>query len=159
MTTPVDELKVRARLRLNAARRAEQGTAMRLKDCLSAVSREVGFMHWEHAQKVLGARASAGDDAGTFWHAPRCSVLLNQWYARYDEAKAAQGSEAGAVLLPYRRQFIVANDDFVRELGLDPGDPEWATTRRDLVASYASQAWVALVMRRIKAPRESFHAQ
>lgn len=119
MSALLTELKVRARLRLNARRDADPG--LRLRDCLGLVAREVGFANWEQARKVLGGEAAPGDDMGTFWHAPRCSGLLNPWFSKLAEARAAlaaatddgpPGGTAGlAVLLPYRRQFVLAGED------------------------------------------------
>ncbi|MCW5634384.1 MAG: hypothetical protein KIT17_13710 [Rubrivivax sp.] len=172
MTDPLAELKVRARLRLNARRGAEPD--LRLRDCLNDVARDVGFMHWEHARQALGAidgpeggsgpDGPAGTDMGTFWHAPRCNSLLNPWFASLAEARAALAAApaeakepaACAVLLPYRRQFVLAGEHYLRELGLDPHDPAWAEARHDLVRARGSAAWQALVMQRLKAPRETF---
>src|SRR5438552_124136 len=88
------ELKTRARLRLNAADDDE----VRLRDCLNLVAREVGFAHWEHARTVLGGLAATGEDMGTFWHAPRTGILLNEWFAHREEAQAALRRSPGGFL-------------------------------------------------------------
>lgn len=158
MTRLLQELKTRARLRLNASRHedapgpAEAGD-VRLRDCLQAVSREAGFQHWEQARRVLGGHARAGDDQGGFWYAPACAALLNVWFAGYAEALAAQPTHRSAVLLPYRRQFVLAGADFVRALGMDPDNPAWAETSRDLVASAGTPAWEQLAWGRLQATR------
>lgn len=164
MSALLTELKVRARLRLNARRDADPG--LRLRDCLGLVAREVGFANWEQARKVLGGEAAPGDDMGTFWHAPRCSGLLNPWFSKLAEARAAlaaatddgpPGGTAGlAVLLPYRRQFVLAGEDFLRELGLDPHDGAWASAQHDLTQAYGGGAWQALALARLKAPPTTF---
>ncbi|MEO8022320.1 hypothetical protein [Polaromonas sp.] len=157
MTALLDELKTRARLRLNAARREEAGAAdVRLRHCLNQVAREVGFVHWEHARAVLGGAAVREDDMGTFWHAPRTGILLNLWLAKYEEAQAALEADPRAFLLPYRRQFMVVQADFIQELGVDASHPAWAETAHDLVAAYGGSAWLALAGQRLKAPRDSF---
>lgn len=158
MTQAVEELKVRARLRLNAVRRAREAGDLRLRDCLHGAARAVGFLHWEHARRVLGGLAAAGDDMGTFWHAPRCSVLLNHWYADAARAREAH-ARTGGFLLPYRRQFVAVQDDFIRELGLDPADEAWSALRRDIVSGYGSPAWAALCMRRLRASAATFDAR
>lgn len=151
------ELKTRARLRLNAARRGEgagdESREPKLRDCLNAVSRDAGFAHWEHARTVLGGDAATGADIGAFWYAPGCAALLNQWFADYDAASAVHARERGAFLLPYRRQFVVVKAEFIRELGLDPGDASWEAVGRDLARAYASPAWVALASQRLRAMR------
>lgn len=155
MTALLTELKTRARLRLNAARR--QATSdLRLGDCLHQVARDVGFADWEHGRRVLGGEAARGDDMGSFWHAPGCNVLLNHWFASYADARAALAVHGGAFLLPYRRQFVVVREPFIHELGLDPGDPAWTEARRDLVQAYGSAAWLALAARRLRARPATF---
>ena len=154
MTALLIELKTRARLQLNAARASQPD--LRLHDCLNQVARNVGFSHWEHGRRVLGGLAVPGDDMGSFWHAPRCNGLLSEWFANLSQARAALGEDPGAVLLPYRRQFIVASGDFIRELGLNPADAAWHDVQCDLVRSYGTGPWIALAMKRLKAPRETF---
>lgn len=154
MTALVTELKTRARLLLNASRDAQP--ALRLRHCLHQVARDVGFLHWEQALKVLGGQAVPGDDMGTFWHAPACDTLLNTWFANYGEARLALEKKAGGVLLPYRRQFVLAGDEYLREVGIDHRDDAWAGVQRDLVRAYGTGRWHALAMQRLKAPRASF---
>jgi len=156
MTAMLTELKTRARLRLNGARREGSAGELRLRDCLNLAACEVGFVHWEHARQVLGAEAGPGEDMGTFWHAPRTGILLNLWFARYEEAQAALQADTGAFLLPYRRQFFLVQDHFVRELGVDPGAAVWDVIGRDLARGYGSAAWETLALQRLKAPRSSF---
>ena len=156
MTALLTELKTRARLQRNAARREQP--QLRLCDCLHQAARDVGFAHWDHGRRVLGGHAVPGDDLGTFWHAPRCNSLLNAWFANYAQARATLDAERGTFLLPYRRQFVVVNDVFLHELGLDPTHAAWADAQRDLVHAYGNAAWLALGLRRLKAPRSTFAA-
>jgi hypothetical protein len=152
----VTELKTRARLLRNATRQAQP--PWRLRDCLHQVARDAGFAHWDHALKVLGGQSVPGDDMGTFWHAPACDALLNSWFASYGEARIALQNDGGGVLLPYRRQFVLAGDDYIRELGLDPRDAAWPAVQRDVVRAYGTGPWRTLALQRLKAPRASFAA-
>lgn len=154
MTALLVELKTRARLRLNAAR--QQQPDLRLRDCLNEVARAVGFVHWEQARRVLGGEARPGDDMGRFWHAPACNSLLNVWFANHDDARSALATKPGAVLLPYRRQFVLADGPFIRELGLDPRDTAWAAAGHDLVRAYGTDPWLRLAFQRLKAPQSTF---
>jgi len=150
MTTPVEELKIRARLALKAQR--TERPALRLGDCLNEVSRAVGFAHWEQARRVLGGQARVGEDMGSFWHAPDCQHTLNTWFADYASARdrLAQAGEGGdAVLLPYRRQFVLAQPGYIAALGLAPDDAMWTALGRDLVAGYGTPAWQGLAMARL----------
>lgn len=156
MTMMLTELKTRARLLRNVAKRQGGEDELRLKDCLNQTSRDVGFAHWDHARRVLGGEAVPGEDMGSFWHAPRSGILLNLWFARYDEARAALRDDPAAYLLPYRRQFFLVQSYFILELGLDPEDAAWREAGHDLVQAYGSAAWRALAVRRLQAPRNSF---
>jgi len=154
VTATLTELKTRARLLLNASR-SEQPD-LRLRHCLNRVAQDVGFAHWEHGRRVLGGMAAAGEDMGTFWHAPRCDSLLSNWFAVHSDARIALGAGRRSVLLPYRRQFVVVQGDFIRELGLDPDHPAWAQAQRDLVAAYGRLPWLVLSMLRVKAAGSTF---
>lgn len=145
------ELKVRARLRLNAARRAGTPGDHKLRHFLNEVAQQAGFAHWEHARHVLAGEAAPGEDMGTFWHAPGCDALLNQWFADAGAARAAL--RPGRYLLPFRRQYVVVEAPYLRELGLDPADPAWLVLQGDLVAGYGTSAWHTLARRRMLALR------
>ena len=155
MNRLIDELKTRARLRRNAAQRtahiAAAAAAPSLRDCLNAVARDVGFSHWEHARCVLGGAVRPGEDHGAFWYAPRCASLLSPWFASYPLALAARRQGTPGVVLPYRRQVVLADHDFLLEIGLDPHSPLWPETRFDLVGSTGSNAWQALAWQRLMA--------
>lgn len=156
MSRLLQELKTRARLRLNAHRRgtaadAEVADDLRLRDCLHAVAREAGFAHWEHARHVLGGQARVGEDQGSFWYAPGCATLLTPWFARHDEARQALQQGSAGVLLPYRRQYVLAGPDFLTELGLDADSSLWADAGFDLVLSAGSRPWEALAWQRLRA--------
>ena len=165
----ITELKTRARLGLNAVHegdlslvaraQAASGRATapprewRLRDCLSLVAIEVGFASWDQARRVLGGQAAAGDDAGTFWHSPRCNGLLNHWFASVAEARVALATSDHRVLLPYRRQFVVVDENYLREIGVPMSDAHWSEAGRDLVAAYGSEAWLELSRLRLLATR------
>jgi len=154
MTDLLIELKTRARLRLNAAR--GQQPDLRLRECLNQVATEVGFTNWSHGRRVLGGEAQRGEDMGRFWHAPGCNALLNAWFADYFDACSALALKKGAVLLPYRRQFVLAGAPFIRELGLDHRDADWAVARHDLVQAYGTDPWFRLAFQRLRAPKSTF---
>ena len=157
MNRAVQELKTRARLLINASRSAEGALAggheLRLRDCLQAVSREAGFAHWDHARWVLGGQARIGEDHGTFWYAPGCAGLLTPWFAHYSEAREARLQNPEAVLLPYKRQYLLASPDFISEIGLEADSPLWAEAGFDLVRSAGSPSWEALAYQRLRAVR------
>lgn len=165
----VAELKVRARLGLKALRagdtrlleRARLGghrqndpPEWRLGHCLTLVARSLGFADWDQARRVLSGHAQPGDDLGAFWHAKACDRLLNHWFADLDRARELLWqSGPQRVLLPYRRQFVVVEEPYLRELGLSLQHLS-SGTGQDLVQAYGSPAWRALCWQRLQAPPE-----
>lgn len=155
MNTPLHELKTRARIAWNAVRRAGGGVDEgKLRLFLHQAARDVGFEHWDHARTVLGGYAQQEGDFGRFWHAPRADSLLNQWFATYPQAHAAHVAQgASGYLLPYRRQCLLVQAEFVVELGIDPQDAAWAEMGWDVVSGYGGAAWGHLVAARLGATR------
>lgn len=151
------ELKTRARLRLNSLRREVEAASAncRLRDCLNQVARDVGFLNWQQALRVLSGRAAQCDDMGSFWHAPRCNSLLSHWFASYERAREALAISEQGVLVPYGRQFIVVDGNYLRELGLAVDEDAWRRAGRDLVRAYGSEAWLALSEQRLRATRNA----
>ncbi|WIN00502.1 hypothetical protein ACTOB_004213 [Actinoplanes oblitus] len=169
MNALVTELKTRARLALNAARRGDSSllgqlqarlgpdplpvTDWRLRHCLTLVAKNAGFASWDQARKVLGGGAQIGDDLGTFWHAPRCTGLLSHWFPSYLQARTFLADNDTLVLLPYRRHFVLADREYLHAIGVPPAAEQWRHTRRDLVAAYGTPHWVALAQHRLHATR------
>lgn len=161
----VTELKIRARLGLKALRQGDRSlleraaargvhrqsepSEWRLAHSLNLVARSLGFVHWAQALKVLGGHAETGDDMGSFWHERSCEKLLNHWFARYADAKDLLLTQPSAVLLPYRRQYLVVAEPYLQELGLGLGDLR-SGAGHDLVSAYGTPAWRALCWRRLQ---------
>jgi hypothetical protein len=167
MTSPIDELKIRARLLRNALaqfdadalRRASNVAKQRrwaipdawtLTLCLNVVSVEAGFNQWDHARIVLGGDARQGDDMGRFWYDKSCSMLLNHWFASYDDARGTLKTQGGRYLLPYGRQFVVVESPFIIAIGLDASSPRWAAIEHDLVRGYGTPDWRIFVQERMQ---------
>ncbi|MDR3065856.1 MAG: hypothetical protein LBV05_10145 [Comamonas sp.] len=152
----VDEIKVRARVRLSRVRRESLAGSATLRDHLHQAAREVGFAGWEQARRVLGALAAPGDDMGSFWHVPRSGILLHIWFSEYAQARSVLAQQADGFLLPYRRQCFIVQAPFIEALGLNPADPAWVVIGRDLVAAYGTPAWRVLAWQRLHAPAGAF---
>jgi hypothetical protein len=174
---PVRELKVRAevlhkhlatgdararsRLRaLHEHRHSDDASLLALapeiqrKHCLAVVARECGFANWEHACRVL-----RGDprehDFGTLLYQD-ASGTLNQWFASYEEAREAldRGAPSSRTyLLAYKRHFFVAYADLVRDLGMDPDDPDWRAIGWDWARPDDPSARMRLYFKRLLSTR------
>jgi hypothetical protein len=86
---------------------------------------------------------------GTIMYVPRMDAILSRWFTNYDEARSAREAEGG-YLLPYKNHFFVTSGEAIRELGLDPADPDWARIGWDWVRPQDAEAW-----QRLHAKRES----
>lgn len=80
-------------------------------------------------------------------YVPSMAVYLNRWYAAYDDARAARSAEGG-FLFPYEKQYFVADSGAVKELGLDPLDPDWERIGWDWVRPLDTVAWDRLRAKR-----------
>lgn len=80
-------------------------------------------------------------------YVPTMEVFLNRWFASYEDARAAREADGG-FLFPYQRYFFVTDAAALRELGLDPADPDWERIGWDWVRPRDSEAWERLKEKR-----------
>lgn len=117
------------------------------RHCLAALAKRLGLEGWSHLTAVLeGTR----EDFGTLLYSPACGAHWNIWFAGYEQAREVRHAHGG-FLLPYRHQFVVVDEHFVRTLGLDPDAPEWSRMGRDWVRPEDPQARLHLVAEVVKA--------
>lgn len=115
------------------------------RDAHDVVALEAGFAGWSH----LLAHCLPELMRVTM-HVDAMNATLNRWFADYAAAAASRRREGG-VLLPYRRQFVVVALDTVRELGLDPRDPDWQRIGFDWVRPLDPEARLRLARARWQA--------
>jgi hypothetical protein len=87
------------------------------------------------------------NDHDPVMYVSRMDAFLNRWFTSYDEARASLDTQGG-YLLPYRDHSFVSTADAIRELGLDPGDPDWAAIGWDWVRPADPEAKARLVDKR-----------
>jgi hypothetical protein len=119
---------------------------IRLKHALAVVALEHGDESWaalKASEDQEAARMRGSEDVEMYER----SVMLNRWFTTYDEARASLDG-LGGFLFPYRQQFYVCESEGVRELGLDPNDPDWDRIGRDWVKPADREAWLRLRDRR-----------
>jgi hypothetical protein len=88
--------------------------------------------------------------AGPLMYVDSMDAIVNRWFTTYEAALASLRSEGG-FLFPYKRQYFVTQGEGVRELGLDPDDPDWARIGWDWVCPADREAWTRLVEKRERA--------
>jgi hypothetical protein len=82
-------------------------------------------------------------DDGPVMYVARMDAIMNRWFTTYEDARASLQSEGG-YLFPYRNQYFVTLREGIRELGLDPDDPDWARIGWDWVRPDDAEAWERL---------------
>ena len=80
----------------------------------------------------------------------RMDAVLNRWFTSYEEARSSLEREGG-YLLPYKDQFFVTLGEGIRELGLNPDDPDWVRIGCDWVRPKDIEAWERLKEKRKQA--------
>lgn len=133
----------------------ENRDRIRLKHALAVVALEHGYDSWlalkaasEHPESSAAVE-SRQLDASLLMYTRRMETLLNRWFATYEEARASLEHEAG-FLFPYGSQFFVCESEGIRELGLDPRDPDWERIGWDWVKPLDRDAWERLSQKRIR---------
>ena len=84
---------------------------------------------------------------GPVMYVTRMDAFLNEWFMSYDDALARLQC-GGGYLLPHRGQFFITVPMAIRELGLDPDDPDWERIRWDWVRPVDREAWDRLCLKR-----------
>ena len=90
---------------------------------------------------------TAANDVGPIIYVSRMDAVLNRWFTTYEEARASLDAEGG-YLLPYKNQFFITLSEGIRDLGLDPNDPDWARIGWDWVQPKDPEAWQRLKEKR-----------
>ena len=80
----------------------------------------------------------------------RMDAVLNRWFTSYTEARTSLDEEGG-YLLPFKHQFFVTLSEGIRDLGLDPDDPDWELIGWDWVQPKDREAWERLKEKREQA--------
>jgi len=162
MNRSIEELKIRAKRlhkSVNAGEPAalarirklrSSGLEVRRKTCLNGLAMEMGFREWGHAKSVLSGENWQEPDKGTLWYSARCGALLNIWFADYKEARRCLIENPEYYLLPYKNQFIVVDDNYLKVIGLgEDCQDEWTILGHDLIDGFGSLEWHHLVWKRI----------
>ena len=77
----------------------------------------------------------------------RMDAVLNRWFTSYEDARASLQSQGG-FLFPHGGHFFVTLPEGVRELGLDPDDPDWERIGWDWARPRDTDAWARLRSKR-----------
>ena len=128
MNDAVQELRIRAEILQH--RTQTQNPNIKRRDCLLAVAKQMGFLNWSHAKRVLSGELA--EDYGSLLCPTKCDGHINLRYKTHTEADAVR-RDRGGYLLAYRRQFLIVERPYSEALGLDPDDAGWHTIDFDWV--------------------------
>lgn len=119
--------------------------ALKRRHVLARLAVALGCRGWPHLKAVLEGTPVV--DKGRIMYRESAGYW-NVWSASYEEAKRIR-AEHGGFLLPFRRQFFVAEASYVRWMGGEPDAEEWSAIERDWVhpPSGQSTAWRRLTSR------------
>ncbi len=92
-------------------------------------------------------RPQTGD---TSMYVESMDVFVNRWFVKYEQARATLEKEGG-YLFPYKSQFFITEREAIRELNLDPDDPDWELIGWDWVKPLDTVAWERLKKKRTSA--------
>ena len=92
-------------------------------------------------------RPQTGD---TSMYVESMDVFVNRWFVKYEQARASREKEGG-FLFPYKSQFFVTEREAIRELNLDPDDPDWELIGWDWVKPLDTAALERLKKKRAAA--------
>lgn len=109
-------------------------TDMKRKYALTVIALEKGFESWPDLKTQLPFIRGG---------------FLNHWFATYQEAKAFQNKNGG-FLLPFRSQFFICNENYIRNLGFNPTDADWKRIGYDWAKPENKEAWQQLCRKWVK---------
>ncbi len=90
---------------------------VRLKHALAVLALEHGYSSWvEWKTSLEGKRVEL--------YTPSLGFFLNRWFTSYSEARASLKQDGG-YLFPHGDHYFIAEEEAVRQMGLDPHASEW----------------------------------
>jgi hypothetical protein len=108
--------------------------AIKRKTALAVIAVEKGFKSWAELKCQLPFVRGG---------------FLNHWFANYAQAKSYLKLNGG-FLLPYKHHFFICDVDYIKNLGLDPDDPDWKMIGYDWVNPDSNESWKRLYKKWMK---------
>lgn len=115
------------------------------RHCLNVIAAELGFRVWAELAHALEG-GTCKQSYGTLLCPGRMMAHQNIWLADYEEAVRIR-EEHGGFLLGYRKQYFIADRDYVHELGLDPECEDWARMQNNWIEPKDNNARARLYAR------------
>lgn len=136
----IESLKTRAKLLQKS--KAKNGEQIQLKEALNKIANLSGFENWRDLKHTLEVNDLLINPRG------RGPQTL-PWFKSYEEALAFRDKSDG-ILVPYQKDFFVADEDYLKALNLDAQDPDLLKVGRNWAAPKDKAAWERLLQRMTK---------
>ncbi|WP_374078482.1 glyoxalase superfamily protein [Bdellovibrio bacteriovorus] len=136
----IESLKTRAKLLQKS--KAKNGEQIQLKDALNKIANLSGFENWRELKHTLEVNDLLINPRG------RGPQTL-PWFKSYAEALAFR-DESNGILVPYQKDFFVADEDYLKALNLDAQDPDLLKVGRNWAEPKDKAAWERLLQRMTK---------
>lgn len=145
----VEECKIQASILLKALRSSDFAAAKRLQilpEFKSLSQEEILQMDIKRKHALTVIALEKGFQS---WSELKCQLpfirggFLNQWFKNYEDAKTYLQANGG-FLLPYQKQFLVCDSDYITHLGFDAEDKDWQLIRYDWAKPANQKAWQRL---------------
>jgi hypothetical protein len=127
--TRLESLKIKAKLLQKAKKKA--GAPITLKKALDTLAKLNGFLSWRDLHENLSENPFEHLLSPAQW---------STWYSSYEQAKKHL-KESDGYLLPYQKQFFIADENLLREFGLRPDDPDLLKVGRNWAEPQDAKAW------------------
>lgn len=135
------------------ARLAQQRAKLPAKrsTCLRVIANELGFLGWPHLVRFMDGEEL--DHFGSLLYPLRGASFTNIWFAAHEEARRVH-AENGGYLLAFKRDFFIAEADFMESIGCDPNDPKWKDIGFDWAQPKSVDARTLLALELLNRRRE-----
>ncbi|MEK2644598.1 glyoxalase superfamily protein [Bdellovibrio sp. BCCA] len=133
----IESLKTRAKLLQKS--KAKNGEEIQLKEALNKIAQLSGFENWRDLKHTLEVNDVLLNHGGT-------GPQTLPWFKSYEEACAFRDQTNG-ILVPYQKDFFVADEDYLKSLGFSEQDPDFLKVGRNWAEPKDPEAWGRLLNR------------
>lgn len=131
----IESLKTRAKLLQKS--KQKNGQSMQLKDALNKIAQLSGFENWRELKQTL----EVNDSLLGFQHS---GPQTYPWFKSYEEA-CRYREECNGVLVPYQKDFFVADEFYLNALKIDLNNEDFIKVGRNWAEPKDPEAWNRLL--------------
>lgn len=129
----VESLKIRAKLLQKSKRKS--GKVIALKEAFGIIAKSQGYKSWKDLKDDY--------EISDLLNPPRWSSQWKQWFT--DKTDAQRFLNSKTYLIPYRDQYFICDDDYLKALGIDVTDEDLKLVGNDFTSPQNARAWIRLI--------------